>query len=34
MGGQYSVTQSYDPVEYYGDQLLKALAEEQAYSNE
>lgn len=34
MGGQYSVARFYDPVEYYGDQLLEALAEDQAYSNE
>lgn len=34
MGGQYSIIQTNDPVEYYGEQLLEALAEEQAYSNE
>ncbi len=34
LGGQYSVTQSRDPVEYYGEQLLEALAEDSAYMNE
>lgn len=34
LGGQYSITESYDPVERYGEMLLEDLAADAAYSNE
>lgn len=34
MGGQYSVTETWDPVEYYGEKWLEYLAEDNAYMNE
>jgi hypothetical protein len=36
LGGQYAVTQRYDPVEHYGEVFLKNLAEdaEAFYQNE
>ena len=34
LGGQYSITESYDPLEHYGEMLLEDLAADAAYSNE
>jgi hypothetical protein len=36
LGGQYSITESYDPVEHYGEVYLESLAAdaEAGYSNE
>lgn len=34
LGGQYSITESYDPVQHYGDMLLEDLAADAAYMNE